>query len=159
MDGLMLLRRAQEVGLAVAADGDKLVIRGPRSAEAVARLLIEHKPALLALLAEATDWRARLREALTYWSTSHPAGEAAWFAWGEIENHWHMQHGERVPHWQCAGCREPIGGLKGMMLGDGNRVHLDRLDCLFSFGERWRGEATRALAAVGLRSPDEDDAT
>jgi hypothetical protein len=51
MDGVTLLRRAREVGLAVAADGDKLVIRGPRCAEPVARLLIEHKPEVMAALA------------------------------------------------------------------------------------------------------------
>jgi hypothetical protein len=46
---------------------------------------------------------------------------------------------------------------------DGNRVHLDdaqRLDCLIAFGVRWRGAATRALAAMGLQQPPpipEDD--
>ena len=51
MDGLTLLRRARDAGLAVAADGDKLVIRRPKRAEPVARLLIEHKPDVLAALA------------------------------------------------------------------------------------------------------------
>ena len=32
MDGMTLLRRARDIGLAVRAEGDKLVIRGPRSA-------------------------------------------------------------------------------------------------------------------------------
>ena len=104
----------------------------------------------------AVKWRARNREALAYWSTFHPADEAARLAWGEIENHWHMQYGERVPHWQCAGCREPIGGLPALDLADGNRVHLDQahgLDCLLAFGERWRGEATCGLRALGLNPP------
>ena len=102
------------------------------------------------------DWRVRHREALAYWSAFHPAGEAARLAWGEIENHWHMRHGERVPHWQCAGCREPIGGLPALDLADGNRVHLDQahaLDCLLSFGKRWRAEATTGLRALGLDPP------
>jgi hypothetical protein len=51
MDGMTLLRRARDAGLAVLAEGDKLVIRGPRRAEPVARLLIEHKPAVMAALA------------------------------------------------------------------------------------------------------------
>jgi hypothetical protein len=51
MDGVTLLRRAREAGLAVAAEGKKLVIRGPRRAEPVARLLIEHKPKVMAALA------------------------------------------------------------------------------------------------------------
>jgi hypothetical protein len=42
MDGLMLLRRARDAGLVVTAEGDKLVIRGPKRAEPVALLLIEH---------------------------------------------------------------------------------------------------------------------
>jgi hypothetical protein len=158
MDGLTLLHRAQEACLAVAAEGDKLVIRGPKRAERVVKLLIEHKPALLATLASAIDWRARHREALAYWSAFHPVGEAARLAWGEMENHWHTQHGERVPHWQCAGCRKPIGGLEDLLLGDDNRVHLHKLDCLFAFGERWRGEATEGLRALGLDPPLEFDA-
>ena len=86
----------------------------------------------------------------------HPADEAARLAWGEIENHWHMQYGERVPHWQCAGCREPIGGLPALGLADSNRVHLDGahgLDCLLAFGKRWRAEATTGLRALGLDPP------
>jgi hypothetical protein len=102
------------------------------------------------------DWRVRHCEALAYWSAFHPAGEAARLAWGEIENLWHMQHGERVRHWQCAGCREPIGGLPALDLADGNRVHLDQahaLGCLLCFGERWRAEATTGLRALGLDPP------
>jgi len=65
MDGVTLLRRAREAGLAVATEGDKLVIRGPRRAGPVALLLLAHKPAVIAALA--ADWRARHREALAYW--------------------------------------------------------------------------------------------
>jgi hypothetical protein len=50
MDGLSLLRQAEEAGLAVALDGGRLVIRGPKRAEPVARLLIEHKSDVLAVL-------------------------------------------------------------------------------------------------------------
>jgi hypothetical protein len=107
-----------------------------------------------AVLAPAAAWRARHREALAYWSAFHPAAEAAGLAWGEIENHWHMQQGERVPHWGCAGCREPIGRLEGLTLGDGNRVHLNKLDCLLRFGERWRSEAAAGLQALGLDLPE-----
>jgi hypothetical protein len=108
-----------------------------------------------------SNWRVRHCEALAYWSAFHPAGEAAHLAWGEIENHWHMRHGERVPHWQCAGCREPIGGRVALTLADGNRVHLDgahRLDCLLAFGGRWRAEATAGLQALGLHPPPDTEA-
>ncbi len=50
MDGVALLKQAASVGLSVRADGDKLVIRGPRKAEQVVRLLTEHKPAVLATI-------------------------------------------------------------------------------------------------------------
>jgi hypothetical protein len=46
-----------------------------------------------------------------------------------------------------------IGGLPALDLADGNRVHLDRLDCAIAFGERWRGEAVVGLRALGLDLP------
>lgn len=51
MDGLTLLQEASVAGLMVLADGDRLVIRGPRSADAVARRLLAHKAVILAVLA------------------------------------------------------------------------------------------------------------
>ena len=83
----------------------------------------------------------------------HAAGEAVGLAWGEMQVRWHRLHGKRVPVWQCAGCGEPIGGYAVLMLADGNRAHLDKLDCLLSFGQRWRCEATAALQALGLDPP------
>lgn len=72
MDGVTLLQRAKAVGLRVMAEGDKLVIRGPKRAEPVAQQLIQHKPAVMAALADtkrfevpdgwtAESWRDRLR--------------------------------------------------------------------------------------------------
>jgi hypothetical protein len=29
-----------------------------------------------------------------------------------------------------------------LLLADGNRLHFDKLDCLLSFGQRWRREAS-----------------
>jgi hypothetical protein len=51
MDALTLLRRAYDAGLRVEADGDRLLIRGPKSAELVVQLLAEHKAQVLAALA------------------------------------------------------------------------------------------------------------
>ncbi len=50
MDGLALLRTAAAAGLTVHLDGERLVIRGPRSADAIARQLISHKPAVVAAI-------------------------------------------------------------------------------------------------------------
>jgi hypothetical protein len=51
MDGLTLIRRARDAGLRVEAAGDKLLIRGPKHAEPVVKLLAEHKAEVLASLA------------------------------------------------------------------------------------------------------------
>jgi hypothetical protein len=76
-----------------------------------------------------------------------------------MANRWHRLCGERFPEWQCAGCREPIGGREALALGDGNRVHLDDvhgLDCLAAYGRRWRDREALALAAMGLQPPADD---
>jgi hypothetical protein len=61
--------------------------------------------------------------------------------------------GKRWPTWQCAGCDAPIGGSQALNLPDGNRVHFEPIDCLIRFGERWRGDASAALIALGLEPP------
>ncbi len=62
MGGLTLLDEARTAGLTVAVDGDKLVIRGPRSEDASARRLIAAKADVIAALQPkipaAIDWEA-----------------------------------------------------------------------------------------------------
>ena len=55
MDALALLRRAQEAGLRVKPAGDKLMVRGPKQAEPVVKLLAEHKAEVLAALANTAN--------------------------------------------------------------------------------------------------------
>jgi hypothetical protein len=50
MDSLNLLHEADAAGLEVCADGDRIVVRGPQSAEALARQLLAHKSDLMRLL-------------------------------------------------------------------------------------------------------------
>jgi hypothetical protein len=50
VDGLNLLLEAGAAGLTVMADGDRLVIRGPKSADTVARRLLARKAVVLAAL-------------------------------------------------------------------------------------------------------------
>lgn len=50
MDGVKLMDKARAAGLKVWAEGDKLVIRGPRIAELVAKEILAHKSELLPLL-------------------------------------------------------------------------------------------------------------
>jgi hypothetical protein len=157
MDALTLLDRARDAGLAVASAGDRLIVRGPRQAEPVVRLLAEHKAEILTALADAMSWRAGHREALAHWSALHPFDDASRLAWGELEDRWHRLHGTRTPEWRCAGCGETIGGRTALDLADGNRAHLDGLDCLLSFGALWRREATAGLRALGLDPPPDTD--
>ena len=47
---MMLLERAWQAGLRACAEGDKLVVRGPKHAAELAEQLLEHKTEVLALL-------------------------------------------------------------------------------------------------------------
>ena len=171
MDAVALLRRAQEVGLRVEPMGDRLVVRGPKRAEAVVELLTAHKAEVLAALApastskctdrdaavagtEARRWRDRLATRIVDWFQEDRGWqEARRLAWGDVENEWHELHGRRWPSWQCAGCNAPLGGSQALNLPDGNRVHFELIDCLIRFGKRWRGDASEALVALGLEPP------
>src|SRR5262245_9780040 len=172
MDAIALLRRAQQVGLRVETAGDKLLVRGPKRAEPVVRLLAEHKLEVLAALApapslnstdkgdnatrstEARRWRERFTARTFEWSNGERDWEAAKrLAWGDLENEWHEFLGQRRPSWQCAGCNAPIAGSQALNLPDGNRVHFEPIDCLIRFGRRWRGDASEALVALGLKPP------
>jgi len=174
MDALALLHRAQEVGLRVEPIGDKLLVRGPKRAEAVVELLAAHKAEVLAALApastskctdrdaavagtEARRWRDRLATRIVDWFHGDRGWEEARrLAWGDVENEWHELHGRRWPSWQCAGCNVPLGGSQAPNLPDGNRVHFEPIDCLIRFGKRWRGAACEALVAFGLEPPGLD---
>jgi hypothetical protein len=149
-----LIAAVQAAGGTIWCDGDMIELAAPRPLPAdLVACIREAKPVLLAILAEATDWRVRHREALAYWGALQPAALAARLAWGGLLARWHRLHGARVPKWQCAGCREPIAGLAALDLSDGNRVHLATLDCLLSFGKRWRTEAVAGLRALGFDPP------
>jgi hypothetical protein len=50
MDWMKLMHEASVAGLEVRANGDRLVVRGPRSSEALAQQLLAHKAELLPLL-------------------------------------------------------------------------------------------------------------
>jgi putative DNA primase/helicase len=151
MDGLTLLRRARDAGLAVAAEDDKL----QHKREVMAALLpAEPTPDAKYELAPAW-WHRQYVIRTINWELSgaRSEGRARGIAWGELQVRRHRVHGTRIPRWRCAGCGEPIGGLPALDLADGNRVHFDAvhgLDCLLSFGDRWRAEAIAGLHALGV---------
>ena len=137
MDGVTLLQKAHAVGLTVAAAGDRLVIRGPRQAEAVARLLVDHKPEVMRALhngaatpidaGSRTDtagrWREQYREraAARVRSGHYSPPLAERLAYGECIEDWLAAHPASVFRSDCAGCGAPLSG--GLDLPDGARVH------------------------------------
>jgi len=161
MDGMTLLRRAEEAGLRVEAAGHQLKIRGPRGAEPVVKLLAENKREVLRALAnmvEANSWTQRY-DALAFRASigQRPWPDARRLAWGQLQNEWHSLHGHHSPSWQCAGCGSPIGGAAALDLPDGNRVHFEPIDCLVRFGRLWRHAADAALTSSGLTPPEPSD--
>ena len=158
MEAVRLLQRAQAAGLRIELMGDTLLVRGPKRAEAVVKLLAEHKAEVLAALSpscvDAGWWRERFTAMAVQWSVGGRDWDAAKrLAWGDMENEWHDQHGKRCPSWQCAGCDAAIGDSQALNLPDGNSVHLEPIDCLIRFGKRWRGAACDELVALGLEPP------
>jgi hypothetical protein len=170
MEILTILDRAREAGLTVQADGNELVIRGPRCAEAMVQVLAKHKAEVLVVLASVEraaqrgpecapqayviSWGARYRQRVVDWIRgSRRKDEAERLAYGELLDEWRNSHGRVWPAWQCAGCEEPIGG-SALLLADGNRVHFhEGRECLVRFGSRWRGEAAAELQGLGLEPP------
>ena len=154
-----LIASVRAAGGMIRRGGDtiELVAPAPLATDLVARIRAA-KPLLLAALDDLPEWQARHREALAHWRASRFPEEATELAWGDLQNRWHRQHGKRFPVWQCAGCREPIGGAPALAMIDGNKVHLDEIDCLIRYGQHWRGEATQALVTIGLRPPAGKDA-
>ena len=73
MDGLALLREARGAGLSVAAEGDRLRVRGPKSAGDVAARLLADKAAVLAALAD-EEWQPQVRAAYSPERHPTPAG-------------------------------------------------------------------------------------
>lgn len=58
------------------------------------------------------------------------------------------------PCYQCAECEHAIGRFAAIDMLDGSRVHFEPIDCLISFGRRWRSDVDAALTALGLEPPD-----
>jgi hypothetical protein len=152
MDGVILLQKAREAGLAVAAESGKLVIRGPEKDGPVARLLLDRESEVLAALEEIADWHARYQEALARRLPRHPVRAAERLAWGKMIKRWRRLHAKPVPRSQCAECGEAIGEALPLDLIDGNRAHFEGYSCI-KYVQRWREAATRALVAMGLQPP------
>jgi hypothetical protein len=125
--------------------GDEAVAGRPEAGE-TPNLGVQASPRSAAFWRDLFEERAAIREG------GYSRAEAEPLAWGELQNRWHLAHGERVPRHLCAGCRRPIiGAAPTLDLIDGNRVHdAAEHDCLIRWGERWRAAASRGLIAIGL---------
>jgi len=68
MDSVVrLLDEAQSVGLAVKAEGDRLIVEGPRSAEPMALRLLARKAEVLAVLTAPADDAVEADEPIDWW--------------------------------------------------------------------------------------------
>jgi hypothetical protein len=149
-----LIASVRAAGGTIHRDGDTIELAAPvpLTNDLVDRIRAA-KPLLLAALDDFPEWEARHKDALAHWCRLGFPEKAAQLAWGSLQNRWHREYGKRFPVWQCAGCGELIGGVPALTMIDGNRVHLDDIDCLIRYGQHWRGEATEALLAIGLQPP------
>ena len=120
MEAVTLLHRAQEAGLRIELMGDTLLVRGPKRAEAVVKLLAEHKAEVLAALSpsfvDAGWWRERFTAKAVQWFVGGRDWDAAKrLAWGDLENDWHASARKALPfmamrrvrrtHWRLAGAK------------------------------------------------------
>lgn len=168
MSAAEVLHAARAAGLHLALDGDDLVLESEDPpARDVLNLVRSHKAEIIAemnspsagnqdIYRAVVDWHGWYEEraAIRQFDGGHTRDEAERLAWSEAEDRWHRTHGERIARNLCAGCRRPIGLSKALDLIDGSHVHVNNENtCLIRHGERWRGQATRALVALGLRPP------
>jgi hypothetical protein len=82
------------------------------------------------------------------WAKFHPTVDTT--RQTQLQDDWHLAHGERISRDLCAGCRRPIRPDDEILdLADDNRVHFphgdDSYTCLVQHGERWRKTARHAL--------------
>ena len=145
MDGLAILREAEQAGLKLRVEGDKLVVSGPRKAEPIVRRLAEHKADIMRVLA--TDWHRLYAEAIAELGTRERA-------WNRTALAWYIQHGTPTPEDLCAGCGKPLDRAAALDLWPhGERVHVRDYECVVLYGRRWRASVAAALASYGIPSP------
>ncbi len=73
MGAVTLLQEAEAAGLTVCVEGDRLVVRGPKSEGAIAERLLDHKAEVIEALG--ADWDAEMLTLIRWFlSTRPPAG-------------------------------------------------------------------------------------
>jgi hypothetical protein len=82
--------------------------------------------------------------------------DAERLAFDDVILKWHHHHGAHSDPRRCAGCGVKLVGEADLVLSDGARVHLDAargVNCVITYGQKWRGAAVAALRALGLDPP------
>ena len=132
-----MLEAAEVAGLEVRVEGDRLVVRGPRKAEPVAKQLLDHKAELVTHLsrspATATAVTRAYEAALARWLNGHPPSN--------------------IDPDRCAACDGPVDD-RLVILGDGAVIHYSgphRDACYRTYQTMRRSEAEDALARAGMR--------
>jgi len=72
-------------------------------------------------------------------------------AWDSLLGEWHRKHGKRGDPRICSGCGKPVDS--GAVLLDGGGLH-ENDACLYAYGRKWREEAERELALIGVTRPE-----
>ncbi len=73
MVAVSLLQEAEAAGLTVRVDGDRLVVRGPKSAGAIAERLLDHKAEVLKVLS--AEWDAEMLTLIRWFLGTRPPAE------------------------------------------------------------------------------------
>ncbi len=73
MVAVTLLQEAEAAGLTAHVEGDRLVVRGPKSAGAIAERLLDHKAEVLKVLS--AEWDAEMLTLVRWFLTAHPPTE------------------------------------------------------------------------------------
>ncbi len=73
MVAVSLLQEAEAAGLSVRVDGDRLVVRGPKSAADIAERLLDRKAEVIEALA--AEWDAEMLTLIRWFLSTHPPAE------------------------------------------------------------------------------------
>jgi hypothetical protein len=169
---LEVVLAATAAGASLAVNGDRLSVTAPcpLPAELVDELR-RSKADILRLLStdrvdddqrvptDDTEWWLDLfneRAAHREFDGGYSRAEAERLAFGEMLLEWHRRYGARPDLHRCAGCDDQLPSKGGLTLCDGAVVHFDAVrgvDCVISYGKKWRGAAVAALNAFGICPP------
>jgi hypothetical protein len=167
-----VVRAGTAAGANLFADGDKLSVTAPRPLpDELVEALRRSKAEILHLLsADGVDDDLRLpaldlqwwhdffneRAAHREFDGGYSRVDAERLVFGEMILEWHRRYSApRDPH-RCAGCGDDLVGENILALCDGARVHFDGVrgvNCITTYGKKWRGSAVAALRAIGLVPP------